>query len=493
MASMQVITYRSRQFKSRRDLYQFLLPYTKDAHKTLHNSLISLSFDSDLLDPLRVLQQMAGEEPVHFYLENIHQGRAIAAIGAVLHLETGGSDIHRFAQTQHFIQSSLARVQHLATGSTNLDAPRFFCGFTFFDQAQTSREGAPAIAVLPRWQVVRQQNQCQITANLPIPSLGDLERVVAQLWQDLDKIQQSGLLQNAFQPRSRISPWAIADTNNFKARVQAALQAIHNRHLHKVVLAHAIDVITPNPLRWGDTLHNLRRSHPHCYVFAYRNRQGQSFIGASPERLLSIGNANNSPVNSSDHRQNPGTGGHTLITDALAGSAPRGATPTEDHALAQRLLSSDKEQREHQAVVDFMAERLGHLGLVPQYAAPHLLRLSNIQHLHTPIQAALPTHLHPLEILAELHPTPAVAGVPRDAACDYIRHHEAFERSLYAAPLGWVDARGNAEFIVGIRSALLDGNTARLYAGAGIVAGSDPARELAEVQLKFQPLLQALV
>ena len=105
----------------------------------------------------------------------------------------------------------------------------------------------------------------------------------------------------------------------------------------------------------------------------------------------------------------------------------------------------------------------------------------------------VPANIHPLKIVAQLHPTPAVAGAARDVACAEIRRYENFERGLYAAPLGWIDSQGNCEFIVGIRSALIDGDRARLYAGAGIVAGSDPDKEFAEVQLKRQALLKALV
>jgi menaquinone-specific isochorismate synthase len=210
-------------------------------------------------------------------------------------------------------------------------------------------------------------------------------------------------------------------------------------------------------------------------VFSVGNGRGQSFIGASPERILSIHN-------------------HQLVTDALAGSSPRGRSSLEDEALAQRLISCDKERHEHQVVVDFIKQRLVDLGLQPTFTRhPSILPLSNIQHLHTPIHADVPSSIHPLEILASLHPTPAVAGMPRAIACQQIRQYENFERSLYAAPLGWVDGQGNAEFVVGIRSALLDGNCARLYAGAGIVKGSDPDREVAEIKLKFQTLLQALV
>ena len=120
------------------------------------------------------------------------------------------------------------------------------------------------------------------------------------------------------------------------------------------------------------------------------------------------------------------------------------------------------------------------------------MQLSNIQHLWTPIRANLPNSVHPLQILAQLHPTPAVAGVPCEEACHAIREWETLDRQLYAAPLGWVNGQGDSEFIVGIRSALINGDRARLYAGAGIVAGSDPAKELAEIQLKLQALLNTL-
>jgi menaquinone-specific isochorismate synthase len=137
--------------------------------------------------------------------------------------------------------------------------------------------------------------------------------------------------------------------------------------------------------------------------------------------------------------------------------------------------------------------RLRAQGLSPRHSTPPgLLRLPHIQHLHTPICADVPRHVSPLALVEALHPTPAVAGVPTQTACDLIQQEEPCDRGLYAAPFGWVDPYGNSEFIVGIRSALIQGNQARLYAGAGIVDGSDPARELAEVQLKLQAIAEAL-
>jgi menaquinone-specific isochorismate synthase len=274
-------------------------------------------------------------------------------------------------------------------------------------------------------------------------------------------------------------------TERFKSAVSSALESIKANQFSKIVLADAIDVVSPLPFNLVNSLDNLRKRHPDCNVFSTSNGKGQNFIGASPERLLIIHN-----------RQ--------LVTDALAGSAPRGSTAAEDADFAHRLLTSEKERREHEFVRDFIAGRLSQLGLRPQMlSTPQLRQLSNIQHLWTPIQAQLRTNIHPLEIVAELHPTPAVAGVPTKIAQEQIRCYETFDRSLYAAPLGWVDHQGNCEFIVGIRSALIESEKpsrlfanayrARLYAGAGIVAGSDPNKELAEIQLKLQALLKTLL
>ena len=138
--------------------------------------------------------------------------------------------------------------------------------------------------------------------------------------------------------------------------------------------------------------------------------------------------------------------------------------------------------------------RLVPLGLTPEYPAePQIRRLANVQHLHTPVQAVLPDGVRLLDVLAALHPTAAVGGSPRDAAVAQIRALEGFPRGLYAGALGWLNARGGGEFFVGIRSALVEGVRARVFAGAGIVAGSTPEKEFAETELKFKAMLDAIL
>jgi menaquinone-specific isochorismate synthase len=133
------------------------------------------------------------------------------------------------------------------------------------------------------------------------------------------------------------------------------------------------------------------------------------------------------------------------------------------------------------------------LNLKVEHAAhPRLLGLANVHHLHTPISANLPESVHILDLVGRLHPTPAVGGAPQAPALAAIARLESFPRGLYAGPQGWVDHRGGGEFFVGLRSALIDGRTATAYAGAGIVAGSEPEKEFAETELKFKALIEAL-
>lgn len=470
---MQVLPRRANLFLDYKEIYQFLLACQQNCLRRNCTQIVSISLEIQPVDPLVVLQQIAKIDELNFYFENRGKGEAIAAIGAVEKLQLKGRK--RFYNAQEFIKSCLANTITVGTINHPFAGPHFFCSFGFFDENTQPDYPFPAATVfLPRWQVARRGDHCVLVANLVIDASVNLEIVFQHF---CHKIQKINLARNSSSKNNYIRKFIkqdLNDTDNFKKAVSSSLELIKSNYLSKIVLAHAFDVSSLNNFSLFHSLNNLRRLHPDCYIFSTSNGKGQNFIGASPERLISV------------HNQQ-------LTTDALAGSAPRGKTPTEDAELANCLLNSEKEKHEHRVVSEFIIHRLNKLGIVPQLLTPQLRQLSNIQHLWTPIKAKVPANVHPLEIVAELHPTPAVAGAARDIACAKIRHYESFERGLYAAPLGWVDYQGNSEFIVGIRSALIDGDRARLYAGAGIVSGSDPDKELAEIQLKLQALLKALV
>jgi menaquinone-specific isochorismate synthase len=475
----------NQQFKTQQDLYQFLANCQQVSCEKKQPQIISISVEIEAVDPLVILHEMAQLGQLSFYFEKQDLSKkttfsdnkvAIAAIDAVAQFQTDGSQ--RFEQVKAFIQDTLANTIMAGVSDIPFSGPHFFCSFSFGDRLSNQAYGGftASTVFLPSWQISYWNHRSSIVANVAIEAQTCLTSTVEKLWKNLQKINavQCELINPILHPSNGLKQYPVAGTETFQNAVRSALKSIRADHFDKIVLAHAVDVVSPLPFHRIFSLNNLRTQYPDCYIFSATNAQGQHFVGASPERLVSMQN-------------------HHLITDALAGSAPRGKTTCEDARLANMLLHSIKELHEHQVVVDFILHQLAQLGLQPSCSPLRLLQLSNIQHLHTPIRAIAPAAIHLLDVVAALHPTPAVAGRPREITCEHIDRYEPFERSLYAAPIGWVNHRGEGEFAVGIRSALIDGCTARLFAGAGIVAGSAPERELAEVQLKLQALLAALV
>jgi menaquinone-specific isochorismate synthase len=477
---MTVIPHRANLLQDRNQLHQLLLDCQQSLTDKYQTKIVSISQEIYPLDPLAVLQEISEPCQRHFYFEKRDpigdNSFAIAALDSAIHLTVAGTD--RFTLAQNFIRSCLASTITIGAERLPFSGPHFFCSFTFFDENSAANAYfPPATIFLPKWQITRRQDSCTLVANALVEKDINVKTITENIWETFDRIASHKYrkLRNIINSSISLKQIPVNDASQFKTSVKSALELIESQYFSKIVLSQAINVISQTPFSLIDSLNNLRLSYPDCYVFSTSNDKGQNFIGASPERLISIHN-------------------NQLLTDALAGSAPRGKTEAADAKLAQELLESEKDIREHQVVIDFIIDRLSKLDITPDFSPiPRLLQLSNIQHLWTPITARIPADIHLLKILAQLHPTPAVAGVPRDIALEQIRRCESCDRSLYAAPLGWIDARGNGEFAVGIRSALIDGDRAILYAGAGIVAGSEPEKELAEIQLKLQPLLNALV
>lgn len=251
---------------------------------------------------------------------------------------------------------------------------------------------------------------------------------------------------------------------------------IEKKELQKVVPAHKRSYkanISFQSEEKATLFRKLLQSFPlNAHIFCFKEND-DVFLGASPELLFKIEN-------------------ETLLVPALAGTRPRSPQADLDQDLAQELQSSEKEQNEHRFVVDFIVGTLEELGLNPQYEMrPELLRLSTLQHLYTPIRARLAKNsLNPKSILKALHPTPAMAGTPQRAAQAFISSQEAFERGLYASPLGFILPNGNARFVVGIRSMLVTQDLIHLFAGAGFVKDSNPEEEWQEIAQKMKTMEQ---
>jgi len=264
--------------------------------------------------------------------------------------------------------------------------------------------------------------------------------------------------------------------------VRAAVARIQAGDLSKVVLARDLYATASAGIDTRALLARLARRYPDCWTFSCAG-----LVGATPELYI--------------RRVGPDV--RSLV---LAGTTPRGGSQAEDEALGAALLASTKDVEEHRyAVADVrraLAPLCSRLDIDDQ---PWLLRLANLQHLATAVTgrltglpqpagaaAALGEHASALALAAALHPTAAVCGTPAGAAMELIRELEGMDRRRYAGPVGWVDARGNGEWGIALRCAELDGPRARLFAGCGIVADSDPVAELAETQVKFRPMQDAL-
>ncbi|WP_329520800.1 isochorismate synthase [Spirillospora sp. NBC_01491] len=251
--------------------------------------------------------------------------------------------------------------------------------------------------------------------------------------------------------------------------VAAAVERIRAGHLGKAVLArdlyaHAAEPIDPRVL-----LRRLAGRFPACYTFSVAG-----LVGATPELLIRR------------------TGGR-VDSLVLAGTTARGTGTTDDAARAARLLASAKDRQEHAYAAEMVRDALAPLCAelhVP--AEPELLTLPNVMHLASAVHGRLAGERSVLDVVAALHPTPAVGGTPTGRALDLIRELEGMDRGRYAGPVGWVDARGDGEWGIALRCAEIQGDRARLFAGCGIVADSDPAAELAEAQNKFRAMQYAL-
>jgi isochorismate synthase len=398
-------------------------------------------------------------------------------------------DLRRHAVTNGVSPGLPAGLRSQAGSAVWTTGPVLAGGFAFDPDGPTEPQwsdfGASSL-VLPRLGIVTHGDTSRLVVSVVLWPDGpgdEARRAVgeAMAWlSDLAECQvSSDAAASGREQRSRgpatpgwITTRELVPAADWKGLVARAAQAVRDRELRKVVLARALRVAgaTCDPV---ETLRRLRGSFPTCAVFAVA-RGGRWFVGATPERLVRVRQGEVSAM-------------------ALAGSAPRGRTDTEDRQLGEALLDSVKDRVEHTVVVDTLRESLsGACEAVSVAGSPLLLRVSNVQHLHTPIAARLRAGCTILDLIGRLHPTPAVGGVPRAAALGWLREHERLERGWYAGPIGWIDGQGDGEFVVAIRSALLGPDEALLFAGCGIVADSDPEAEYAESRLKLRTMLSAL-
>jgi menaquinone-specific isochorismate synthase len=328
---------------------------------------------------------------------------------------------------------------------TDLGGPVAFSSFTFDENSAGSVLIVPEVAVVhqdDRWRLVSVDGA---TADLTSRS------------HDLDPPAD----------RPRYAGASIPDVQWLES-VASAIDLIERGAIEKVVLARDYALWSKIPFDPVRLLTHLESRFPDCYIFRVAG-----LVGASPELLV--------------RRVDRWITSHTL-----AGSAPRSDDPAEDERLGKELLASDKDSREHASAASSVGAVLGEIcESLEREAQPSLMRLANVQHLGTRFEGRLARPLSALNVAGRLHPTAAVGGTPTDVAVETIRQLEHMDRGRYAGPVGWMDSWGDGEFAIALRCAELSGARARLFAGAGIVAGSLPEAELEETRIKLLAMQSA--
>lgn len=345
---------------------------------------------------------------------------------------------------------------------------RAFTGFSFSPDGPTSEPWTSfgsADAVLPIATLLSHAGDRRLL--LAIPREVDAESIVdrLRLFETPRDAAYPNLGDHTLESCPPVSEWTTA--------VAEAIAAIEDGAIRKVVLARSVIVRSDTAPDGFDVVSHLERSYRQCFGFGWRV-SGATFVGASPELLVR-------------------SSGGVVTSNPLAGTAPRGEGEAEDRTLAEALMRSEKDRIEHRYVVDDIAERIKPFTDdldVP--AGPSLRRMATVQHLSTTVTGTTRPDVHVLDLVDALHPTPAVGGTPREAAQAFIARVEPFDRGWYTGGVGWVDGAGDGEFAIGLRCGLLDGTSAHVFAGAGIVADSNPDSELLETRLKLRPMLELL-
>ncbi len=434
--------------------------------------LVSVTTAVRTRDPLALFARGLGSTHNRLFWSVPRRGLAVAGLGAAWSFAASGSQ--RFTAADNAWRELIATAAIDADPRLPFSGPMAAAGFAFDPERPPAGawDGYPdGLLLLPRLVLAVDGDQASLTVNglvgpstssinLHLTAARRLRDLLGRIWHP-PRIGEELKLEDALPP------------GIWQAMVADAVTDLCAGRIEKVVLAREVRARSATAFDPAATLDALRRNYPDTFIFALA-RGGRTFLGASPERLVSL------------H-------GRQVSASSLAGSIARGATPDEDASLGQALLQSTKDRQEHAVVTRMIRSALAELcEAVEAPDEPMLMRLRNVQHLYTPIKARLGGVHSVLDLVARLHPTPALGGQPRAEALAWIRQREQFDRGWYGAPIGWIDAYGQGEFAVAIRSALVGRHEASLFAGAGIVADSDPEREERETAIKLRAMLEAL-
>ncbi|MRG85208.1 isochorismate synthase [Salinibacillus xinjiangensis] len=438
------------------------------------HQLFSYTEKIHLQDPLAVFQMTESFKGSRIFWTSPEEDVTFIGFGSALTIDTE-SDMNqdRFERVERkwktIVESSYIDNPYKLPGT----GPVLMGGFSFdLTKNKPLWKNFPnTLMWVPEFLVVIQGEEAYLTFNVMLKSEEQVESKIKHFENTKETISKPGTFyyhkEFSYQEKWDISP------EEWKNTVLKATEQISQGKMDKVVLARELRARFNEDIPVSAVLANLLEQQGQSYVFAIESGE-DCFIGATPERLVKVED-------------------DQLLSTCLAGTAPRGDTPSEDENLGAELINDEKNLMEHQFVVNMIKEAVeASCDDVEVPSAPVLYRLRNLQHLYTPVQGKLKAGHTLLEVVKRLHPTPAMGGVPRDKALQFIYEEERLTRGWYSAPIGWMDAMRNGEFAVAIRSGLIQKDEVSLFAGCGIVKDSDPEKEFIETKIKYKPMLMAL-
>jgi menaquinone-specific isochorismate synthase len=447
------------------------------AKKVNHAILLSYSKQIESIDPLTFFSSSKQlYDGQRFFWSDSNSDLKIIGLGKEVIFQTDDDSKRRFRVIHKKWERFKNNCCHIHDGScSNMKAvgPLLFGGFSF-----DPKEGKA-----PQWNHFHAGKFFVPTVMLTISSSGtvltanrwtngdeDAEQVLGKLLESVSTMEKFHEFKKHPAELCRVEE---QNTSEWLGAVRSATAEIQKKKYDKIVLAREVVATFKENIQIDKLIENLLKDQKTSYIYVVEEGE-KSFVSASPERLIK-------------------KEGNIVSSSCIAGSIRRGKNEEEDEKLGQELLSDQKNRAEHEIVVHMIHKAFQTNCIeVSKPDKPGLYKTRNIQHLYTPITGTMTENASIFDLIYQLHPTPAVGGEPRESALNFIRNAEPMIRGWYAAPVGWVDSAGNGEFIVALRSGLIEGNQARLFAGCGIVEDSDPAREFEETQIKLRPMLSAL-
>ncbi|MGO4898061.1 isochorismate synthase MenF [Bacillus sp. GM2] len=448
--------------------------------KVNHAVLISYSRKIESIDALSFFingeEQFAGKR---FFWSDPDGGLTLVGLGKEVLVSTDLKDAGRYQAVHEKWERLKEKTFHFHEDQCTSQAavgPLLFGGFSFDpleDRKQHWNGYQEGAFFIPTAMLTQDGEETFITVNRWKAPEEDVRKVLEEIKSAASQLIKADDSRYPENSHARYTAKEELDVPEWLEAVRRATDDIKNGKYDKVVLAREILLTFDQPVELHRVLFNLMSEQKTSYIFAIEEN-GKSFVGASPERLVK-------------------KDGDNVLSTCLAGSIKRGESEQEDRMLGLELLNDEKNLIEHDIVVNMIHQALlSNCSNIKKPAKPGLYKTKNVQHLYTPIVGKINAESSLFDLIEKLHPTPALGGAPQQKAIEVIRVLEPMSRGWYAAPTGWIDMSGNGEFAVAIRSGLIDSKEARIFAGCGVVADSDPHMEYEETQIKMKPMLSAL-